>query len=132
MSKSLEALENLVHCKSETKCKECKHKYRCTMERDYNTIKQDLERLEQLEKENQELKDKGKELVKDFHKAIDILKKYKKAIDILKDRLTIEFDDKYNEINFEVSGSTEIDYVYLPFDDKQEYELLKEILEDDK
>ena len=55
MNKSLEALENLVHCKSETKCKECKYKYRCTMERDYNTIKQDLERLEQLEKRNKEL-----------------------------------------------------------------------------
>lgn len=57
-NKYQEALENLVHCKSETKCKECKHKYRCTMERDYHTIKQDLERLEQLEKENQSLKDK--------------------------------------------------------------------------
>jgi hypothetical protein len=128
MSKSLEALENLVHCKSETKCKECKHKYRCTMERDYNTIKQDLERLEQLEKENQELKDKGKELVKDFHKAINIAKKYKKAIDILKDRLTIEFDDKYNEINFKVYACKEIDYVYFSLDDKQQYELLKEVL----
>ena len=76
---SKEALENLVHCKSETRCKECKHKHMCTMERDYNTIKQDLEVLEwlkednkeqvelvgkllnknnQLEKENKELKDK--------------------------------------------------------------------------
>lgn len=50
-----EALENLVHCKSITKCKECKHKSHCTIERDYNIIKQSLERLEQVEKENQEL-----------------------------------------------------------------------------
>lgn len=47
---SKEALENLVHCKSITKCKECKHKNICTMERDYNIIKQDLERKEKLEK----------------------------------------------------------------------------------
>ena len=40
---SKEALENLVHCKSITKCKECKHKHLCTMERDYNIIKKDLD-----------------------------------------------------------------------------------------
>lgn len=48
--KSLEALDNLVHCKSITKCKECRHKNICTMERDYNTIKKDLERLNKLNK----------------------------------------------------------------------------------
>lgn len=56
---SKEALDNLVHCKSITKCKECKHKIRCTMERDYDIVKEALERLEQLEKENQELKEKS-------------------------------------------------------------------------
>ena len=49
---SLEALENLVHCKSETKCKECKHKNVCTLERDYNIIKSDLEFIKQLKGEN--------------------------------------------------------------------------------
>lgn len=44
------ALDNLVHCKSITRCKECKHKNLCTMERDYNIIKKDLERLEIYEK----------------------------------------------------------------------------------
>lgn len=59
---SLEALDNLVHCKSETKCKECHHKNVCTLERDYNIVKQDLERLAQLERENQYLKDEYDEL----------------------------------------------------------------------
>ncbi len=45
---SLQALDNLVHCKSETKCKECRHKNLCTMERDYNIIKQDLQILKIL------------------------------------------------------------------------------------
>lgn len=40
------ALDNLVHCKSITRCKECKHKNLCTMERDYNIIKKDLDVLE--------------------------------------------------------------------------------------
>lgn len=53
---SKKALANLVHCKQELKCKECKYKSRCTMERDYNNIKQDLDRLERLEKVFSDLK----------------------------------------------------------------------------
>ena len=51
---SKEVLENLVHCKSITKCKECKHKHLCTMERDYNIIKKDLDRLEEYRKIEEE------------------------------------------------------------------------------
>lgn len=40
MNKYQEALDNLVHCKSETKCKECRHKDRCTMDRDYKILKE--------------------------------------------------------------------------------------------
>lgn len=54
---SLEALDNLVHCKSETKCKECKHKNVCTLERDYNIVKSDLE---MLDNENKVLKFENK------------------------------------------------------------------------
>ena len=39
-TKYQEALDNLVHCKSETKCKECRHKDRCTMDRDYKILKE--------------------------------------------------------------------------------------------
>lgn len=59
---SLEALDNLVHCKSETKCKECRHKNVCTLERDYNIVKQDLKLLERLKRENQYLRDEYNEL----------------------------------------------------------------------
>lgn len=40
MNKYQEALDNLVHCKSITKCKECKHKERCTMERDSGILQE--------------------------------------------------------------------------------------------
>lgn len=40
MNKYQDALNNLVHCKSETKCKECRHKDRCTMDRDYKILKE--------------------------------------------------------------------------------------------
>lgn len=43
---SKEALDNLVHCKSITRCKECKHKNLCTMERDYIIINRELKVLE--------------------------------------------------------------------------------------
>ena len=39
-NKYQEALNELVHCKLITKCKECKHKSRCTMERDSNIIQE--------------------------------------------------------------------------------------------
>lgn len=82
---SKEALDNLVHCKSITKCKECRHKNLCTMERDYNIIKQDLDRLE---KENQELKEKFKMLEENEEVVLTTLEiavqeniKMKKALD---------------------------------------------------
>lgn len=67
---SKEALDNLVHCKSETKCKECKHKYRCTMERDYNIIKQALERLEVLE----EIHRDDTKLIKELQRQLNMYK----------------------------------------------------------
>lgn len=39
-NKYQEALDNLVHCKSELKCHTCKHKERCTMERDSNILQE--------------------------------------------------------------------------------------------
>ena len=74
---SLEALENLVHCKSETKCKECKHKNVCTLERDYNIVKQDLEQKEQ------EIQD----VIADYQDAAKRMFKYLEAIDEILDYL---------------------------------------------
>jgi acetone carboxylase gamma subunit len=39
-NKYQEALDNLVHCKSITRCKECKHKNLCTMERDSKILQE--------------------------------------------------------------------------------------------
>lgn len=39
-NKYQEALDNLVYCKSITRCKECKHKNLCTMERDSKTLQE--------------------------------------------------------------------------------------------
>ena len=70
---SLEALDNLVHCKSETKCKECKHKNVCTLERDYNIVKQDL-----IQKE-QDIQD----VIADYQDAARKMFKYMNIIAIL-------------------------------------------------
>lgn len=74
---SLEALENLVHCKSETKCKECKHKNVCTLERDYNIVKQDLIQQEQ------DIQD----VIADYQDAARKMFKYVEAIDEILDYL---------------------------------------------
>lgn len=39
-NKYKEALENLIHCKSITKCKECHHKHLCIMERDSDILQE--------------------------------------------------------------------------------------------
>ena len=123
-----------------------------------NIIKQDLERLEQLEKDNklldetieaddniiqklikanQMLKDKDKELLKDFRKAIDIAQKYKKAIEILKRELFIDFEDcskttKNYFIHLRENEYQSYDYAIIILHNKKEYELLNEVLKDEK
>ena len=79
---SLEALDNLVHCKSETRCKECHHKNLCTMERDYNIIKSDL-----LQKE-QDIQD----VIADYQDATGWMFKYMKIIGILNKVSSFEDD----------------------------------------
>lgn len=95
----------------------------------YNIIKQDLERLEQLEKENQELKEKNKKWQNlfgcDLCDALgrEILleenAKLKKALDLIKDYLTIANDVPL--MTFAERCFTE-----------EEVKLLKEVLEDGK
>jgi hypothetical protein len=104
-NKSLEALEELCsRCYVDSEKCSCHARYKggeCSTSCEYKELlEKDLERLDKLEK----------------------------AIDILKNKLHIEFDDKYNEINFKVYACKEIDYVYFSLDDKQQYELLKEVL----
>lgn len=109
-----------------------------------NTIKQDLERLEQLEKENQELKDKLKEPKykvfmgcrgggRQFAQHVEIIKKekqkLKKAIEIIKDslHLKVDFYDYDYDYKFIIKVGGLFEHI-----SSEEYELLKEVLEDDK
>ena len=104
--------------------------------KDIDAINQALDRFEQLEKENQELKNKNAAL-KIKVRAWEIQgKKYKKVIDILKSKkvdlvILLSSNDfkEYNaNITIRINGVT-----YLKGNNytltQQEYDLLKEVLE---
>ena len=128
MTNSKEALDNLVHCKSITRCKECRHKSLCTMERDFNIIKQDLDRLEELEKEHNKLKERYKhraetsndlcKAVRQYEKAIEIL--VNKRVNILILKYCIEKGCGIDTYNFYYTTEEQLT--------QEEYELLKGVL----
>jgi DNA repair exonuclease SbcCD ATPase subunit len=108
---------------------------------DYLIVKQDLERLEKLEKENQVLREKVNHFknVKNRYRRNEKFvekenTKLKKAIEILKEPVdSIEFitcdeEDCYGELCFyqKINGS-----ISIPLKTKEEYILVKEILEND-
>jgi mRNA-degrading endonuclease YafQ of YafQ-DinJ toxin-antitoxin module len=68
----------------------------------YNTIKQDLERLETLKTEN---------------------KKFKKVIEILKDKLELDLDYEYHAHSYTLETKYSTNYI-----NDQEYELINEVL----
>ena len=96
---SLETLDNLVHCKSETRCKECHHKNVCTLERDYNIIKSDLEQKEQdIQDVIADYQDAAKRMFKyieAIEKEIEILVERKEAAYLFDEP---EFYNIYNTI----------------------------------
>lgn len=96
---SLEALDNLVHCKSETKCKECHHKNVCTLERDYNIVKQDLIQKEQdiqdVIADYQDAARKMFKYIEAIEKEIEILVERKDATYLFDE---LEFCNIYNTI----------------------------------
>ena len=111
----------------------------------YEEILKDLERLEMLEKENQELKEKieisqkaNKELsftANAYAKAqkpyIEKIQKLEKAIEILKDKLKIELIENLN-IPHEPLSKIKCclqSEIWIKGITQQEYELLKEVLE---
>ena len=128
---SKEALERIVDNFGE--CEVGSRYYDLDFLKDINTIKQDLERKEELEKENQEMKNHidsevdflTNELHEQKERNIDLYRRYeklKKAIEILKDKskLILKNDNGY----YIECGK----YGYLDLT-QQEYELLKEVLE---
>lgn len=94
------------------------------------TIRQDLDRLEKLEKENQELKERYKHRAETSNDLCKAVKQYEKVIEILKSNLYLEFNDKCNNICLKRDKYDECDYTII-FPSKEEYELLKEWLEND-
>ena len=104
-NKSLEALEELCsRCYVESEKCTCHPRYRggeCSTSCEYKELlEKDLERLD----------------------------KFEKTIDILKDNLYIGFNDNYNGVSFKKDKYDECDYTILYLKDKQQYNLLKEIL----
>jgi ABC-type phosphate transport system auxiliary subunit len=158
MSKSLEALERL--CKVKIYQKEASaYDYlgKEIYKEEINLIKQDLERLEQLEQENLELKqdivsfedysydlDCEKEQLKKENQELKEqleLKKFKefillngkldkleKAIEILKEYYKFQLFPPAMDNIPEISISTDWEHCIS----QQEYDLLKEVLKDDK
>lgn len=96
----------------------------------YKEILKDLKRMEQLEKENNELKEWNKKYLSELERwgypetpiHISIYKKLTKAIEILKDTLNIE-------LGHTGSGKCYIICLNLAEIDKEQEELLKEVLE---
>ena len=122
----------------------------------YKLIKQDLERLEQLEianknneglvrenvdliNRNLKLQDENANLKQDIASleldtCIPQLRKentkLKQAIRILKENLYIEFEHNYYfMVKFKEDKEQECDYTIMFLDNKEEYELLKEVLD---
>ena len=134
MMESLEALERIYNdAISLNEIEEDVEK----IEEDYNIIKQDLEHLKQLEEENQDLKNRlaneqlaFDKLFESNQKLSELYAKLKQAIDILKDKmnLAVYHNKVYNTYSIDLLKFNE------DFEDKlsqEEYELLKEILEDE-
>lgn len=95
---SKEALNELFNvagcerCCCSVECEEQMDKYGCVMcEQWHQVIKQDLDKLEQLEKENQGVKDDNTRLWHGLEYGNNEISKLKQAIKILKDK--IEFED---------------------------------------
>lgn len=93
-------------------------------------IEKDLDRLEKLEKENKELKERYKHRAETSNDLCKAVKQYEKVIEILKSNLYLEFNDKCNNICLKRDKYDECDYTII-FPSKEDYDLLKEVLEND-
>ena len=98
-------------------------------------VLKDLERLEVLEKEKTELLLAHSRVLKSSSETnsltLDILKeneKLKKAIEIIKKSLIIEFNDDLQFVHLKEDILQSYDYTIADIEDKQEYDLLKEVL----
>ena len=105
---------------------------------DYNlvmTIKKDLDRLEKLEKENQELRKAIKQWNINGGNLLKENTKLKKAIEILNDKLDIKLEVYHNggcTLNHKIISNCIVSHERcLRHLEVEEYKLLKEVLEND-
>lgn len=119
---SKECLEKLTYCVNGMESQE---KY-------YKIIKQDLDRLEKLEKEHNKLKERYKHRAETSNDLCKAVKQYEKAFEILQDILLFEINN-YEENNkkyYYIALYSKNDKSYLDRNkiSKEQYELLKEVL----
>lgn len=126
---SKECLNNLFsvacceRCGCSVECEEQMGKYGCVMcEQWHQVIKQDLDKLEQLEKKYQKLEETYKKRAELCSEFAEYTRQYEKVLDFLMDKFKLEL--KGNRLYFLYNNQ----YFEL---DKEEYELLKEVLEDE-
>lgn len=95
---------------------------------EFDLIKQDLERLEKLEKENQELKERYKRRAETSKELNEALTQHQKVIEILKDKLCVRngtYSFSKDSYYLGVKGS----FNNLKELTQEQYNLLKEVLE---
>ena len=97
-------------------------KYGYSASNDIEPIKQDLDRLEKLEKDYEKLKERYKHRVETSNDLCDAVEQYEKAIEILKDRFDINGVVKYDDFY-----AIECDYTYF-YITQEQYTLIKEVL----
>ena len=118
---SKEALARLTYCDNNM---ESKAKY-------YKTVKQDLDRLEKLEKEHEKLKERYKHRAETSNDLCKAIKQYEKAFDILANKVVNILILKYCIAK---GGGVETYNLHYKTEEKltqEEYELLKEVFRND-
>ena len=108
-----------------TYAREIEHNKKCSDL--YNIISQDLERLEKLEKENQELKERYKHRAEISNELNEALNQYEKALEILNDKFKFELGVSVVKEKYYYSLEFLYNNQYFTIT-QEEYELLKEVL----
>lgn len=88
----------------------------------YNAIKQDLDLLQGFKDNHHSMEKRNIELTTENEKL-------KKVIEILKDNVYLEFDDENNAVRFKRNKDDECDYTIIFVYDKEQYDLLKEVIQ---
>lgn len=93
----------------------------------FRIVYQDLDRLENLEKEHNKLKERYKHRAETSNDLCKAVKQYEKAFEILKENseIALHYDDEFPTPMISINGV----YSYI---NEEEYELLKEVLSNER